>query len=252
VSIFAPYIPEWRDVPIVETFHDAFGIPTVIENDARAMALGEARYGAGQGYDNIFCVNIGHGIGSGIMVEGRLYRGKHQTAGEFGHLTVLPSGPLCHCGNRGCLEVIAGGHAIAASAIRVVSSGGGELIRTQVGGRIDEITARVVVEAARAGDSAARHLLEEAGRYVGIAVASVANLLDPEIVIIGGGVAGAGDLLFGEIEKTLKERAFTTMVASPSVVPSALGENASAVGAAALVLSEVVVKRGLLPEAIPC
>ncbi|MBN1835079.1 MAG: ROK family transcriptional regulator [Spirochaetales bacterium] len=252
ISIFAPNIPGWRDVPIAKVFREEFSLPVITENDARAMALGEARFGAGRGYDNIFCVNIGHGIGSGIVIDGKLYRGRHYTAGEFGHLTVLPSGPTCHCGNRGCLETIAGGNAIAAGAIRVVSSGGGSLIRQRANGQIDKISARVVVEAAQAGDAAARHLLEEAGRYLGIAIASVINLLDPEIVIIGGGVAGAGELLFDEVRKTLKQRAFTTMVATPPLVPSLLGENASAIGAATLVLSEIVTKRGLLPEANPC
>jgi N-acetylglucosamine repressor len=247
ISIFAPNIPDWCNVPVGRLFEEAFDMPVSIENDARAMALGEARFGAGRGFQNIFCINIGHGIGSGIIIDGELYRGASFTAGEFGHLTVMPSGPMCHCGNRGCLEVMAGGHAIAASAIRIVSSGRKTSMRDLVGGDIKGITAETVVQAAREGDLAARQLLEEVGRYLGIAIASATNLLGPEVIVIGGGVAEAGELLFEEIRGIVRERAFTTMVAPPAIVSSTLRENASAVGAAALVLSETVVKRGLLP-----
>jgi glucokinase-like ROK family protein len=247
ISIFAPNIPDWRDVPVAELFRQAFGLPVSIENDARAMALGEARFGAGRGYENILCINIGHGIGSGIIIDGELYRGKGFTAGEFGHITVLPSGPICHCGNRGCIEVMAGGHAIAASAIRIVSSGRKTSMRDLVGGDIQRITAETVARAAAEGDAAARQLLEEVGRYLGIAIASAVNLLGPEHIIIGGGVTRAGAVLFDEIRQIIEERAFTTMITPPKIVESALGENASAVGAAALVLSETIVRRGFLP-----
>ncbi len=240
VSIFAPNIPDWQNVPIAELFRKEFSIPAFIENDARAMALGEARFGAGFGYDNIFCVNIGHGIGSGILIGGELYRGNAFTAGEFGHLTLLPSGPYCQCGNRGCLEVMAGGHAIAASAIRCVNAGAKTAIRDIVEGKIHEITAAVVSQAAQRGDSTAVRLLQEAGRYLGIGLAGAVNILGPELIIIGGGVAQSGDVLLDEIKKTISKRAFTTMVNKPSIVLSALGENASSIGAAALVLSRTL------------
>ncbi len=237
VSIFAPNIPDWQNVPIAELFQKEFSIPAFIENDARAMALGEARFGAGLGYENIFCVNIGHGIGSGILIGGVLYRGTAFTAGEFGHLTILPSGPFCQCGNRGCLEVMAGGHAIAASAIRSVNAGAKTAIRDIVKGKIYEITTAVVSQAAQRGDPTAVRLLQEAGRYLGIGIAGAVNVLGPELIIIGGGVALSGDVLLDEIKSTVAQRAFTTMVNSPPIVFSALEENASSIGAAALVLS---------------
>jgi len=240
ISIFAPNIPDWQNVPIIELFQKEFSLPAFIENDARAMALGEARFGAGLGYGNIFCVNIGHGIGSGVLIDGELYRGTAFTAGEFGHLTILPSGLYCQCGNRGCLEVMAGGHAIAASAIRSVNAGAKTVIREIVQGKIDEITAEVVSQAAQLGDSTAVHLLQEAGRYLGIGLAGAVNLLGPELIIIGGGVALSGDVLLDEIKSTVAKRAFTTMVNSPPIVLSALEENASSIGAAALVLSEAL------------
>ena len=220
LSVFSPSMPNWHNVPIVQLFQNEFHLPVFIENDARAMALAEARYGAGRDYDNLFCINIGHGIGSGIIINKELYRGKTLTAGEFGHMTLVPSGPLCHCGNRGCLDVMAGGHAIAASAIRVVSSGVNTLIKELVEGDIKKITAEVVALAAKEGDDIALQLLNEVGRYLGIAIASIINLLNPELIVIGGGVSKAGEFFFEEIKNIIKKRAFTTMVKTPEIVTS--------------------------------
>jgi len=246
LSVFSPSMPNWHNVPIVQLFQNEFHLPVFIENDARAMALAEARYGAGRDYDNLFCINIGHGIGSGIIINKELYRGKTLTAGEFGHMTLVPSGPLCHCGNRGCLDVMAGGHAIAASAIRVVSSGVNTLIKELVEGDIKKITAEVVAHAAKEGDDIALQLLNEVGRYLGIAIASIINLLNPELIVIGGGVSKAGEFFFEEIKNVIKKRAFTTMVKTPEIVTSSLNEDASSIGAAALVLYEIISTKGLL------
>ncbi|MEA4884151.1 MAG: ROK family protein [Clostridia bacterium] len=240
ISLFAPNIPEWSDIPIVELFHKEFSLPCWVENDARAMALGEAMFGAGRGYEDILCVNVGRGIGAGIIVNGDIYRGRQGSAGELGHMTVDPNGPICPCGNRGCLEVMAAGPAIAASAIRAVSTGSNTRIREMVGGRIEAITAEVVSEAAKQGDALAEMLVREAGRYLGIGIANAVNLLSPELVVIGGGVARAGDILFDEVRKTVRERAFTTMVNLPEIVPSAQGEDSSSIGAAALVFEEML------------
>jgi N-acetylglucosamine repressor len=246
LSVFSPSIPNWHNVPIVQLFQNEFHLPVFIENDARAMALAEARYGAGRDYDNFFCINIGHGIGSGIIINKELYRGKTLTAGEFGHMTLVPSGPLCHCGNRGCVEVMAGGHAIAASAIRVASSGGNTLIKELVEGDIKKINAEVVARAAKKGDDIALQLLNEVGRYLGIAIANIINLLNPELIVIGGGVSNAGEFFFEEIKNVIKKRAFTTMVNNPEIVTSALSDDASSIGAAALVLYEIISTKGLL------
>lgn len=246
LSLFAPNIPDWQGVPLVGLFQREFGIPTYLENDARAMALGEARYGAGKNCRNLLCVNIGHGIGCGIIINGELYRGTGFTAGEIGHITIIPSGPLCHCGNRGCLEVMAGGHAISASAIRVAKTGVKTLIRDLVGGEINMITAEVVFEAANRGDSAAQELLKEAGRYIGIGLASAVNLLGPDMIVIGGGVARAGAFIIDEVTATIKERAFTTMALAPVIAPSALGEDASCIGACAFVMGRTIMQGELV------
>jgi glucokinase len=183
---------------------------------------------------------VGRGIGAGIIVNGEIYRGKQSGAGELGHMTVDPNGPMCPCGNHGCLEVMAAGPSIAAAAIRAVSSGASTSIRELTGGRIEEITAEVVSEAADQGDTLAQGLIRESGRYLGIGIANAVNLLSPEIVVIGGGVARAGDILFDEVRKTVQRRAFTTMVNLPPIVPSARGEDASSIGAAALVFEEML------------
>ncbi len=240
LSVFAPNIPGWASIHIAKRFRDEFELPCWVENDARAMAIGEAMFGAGRGYQNILCVNVGRGIGAGIIVNGEIYRGKQSGAGELGHMTVDPNGPMCPCGNHGCLEVMAAGPSIAAAAIRAVSSGASTSIRELTGGRIEEITAEVVSEAADQGDTLAQGLIRESGRYLGIGIANALNLLSPEIVVIGGGVARAGDILFGEVRKTVQRRAFTTMVNLPPIVPSARGEDASSIGAAALVFEEML------------
>jgi len=240
LSIFAPNIPDWHNIPLVELFQKRFSLPVYIENDARAMALGEARFGAARGYENILCINVGHGIGGGLIVNGELYRGSSSAAGEIGHQTIIPTGPLCHCGNRGCLEIMASGYAIAASAIRVVNAGGNTIIRDIVDGKIDKITAEVVSKAALMGDVIAIKLIKEAGQYLGIGLANAINLFSPQIVIIGGGVALSGDILFDEVRNIINDRAFITMISRPEIIPSMLGENASVLGASALVLSNTI------------
>ncbi|HOO29851.1 MAG TPA: ROK family transcriptional regulator [Bacillota bacterium] len=240
ISVFAPNIPGWSDIPIVKVFEDEFAIPCWVENDARAMAIGEAMFGAGRGHDNILCINVGRGIGAGIIMNGEIHRGKQGGAGELGHMTIDPNGPVCPCGNHGCLEAMAAGPAIAAAAIRAVSTGSSTLIRDIVDGKIEAITAEVVSQAAAQGDLLATRLIQEAGRYLGIGIANAVNLLSPDIVIIGGGVARAGDILFDEVRATVQKRAFTAMVNLPPILPSAQGEEASSVGAAALVFEEML------------
>ena len=238
VGVYAPRIPEWRDVPLVELIRKEFSMFCTLENDSRASALGEARFGAGRGYRNSFFINMGPGIGSGIIVNGDLYRGSNTTAGEFGHITVNPTGPECVCGNRGCLEVMASGLSIVYSAMRAVDSGRRTVIRDMVCKGGERITADMVVRAAREGDGVARSLIREAANYVGMALADVINLLNPDAVIIGG------DLSFDEtfleaVKTTVRERSFTFGLAETKICFSSLGEDASCIGAAALVLDNI-------------
>jgi len=242
IALKAPNLPEWHDTPLIDIFQKEFDLFCCLENDAKAMALGEVRLGAGRKCKNVFCALIGKGIGGGIIINGELYRGNHTAAGEFGHITVNHAGPVCNCGNRGCLEVMASGTAIAASAIRTVNTGIHTSIRKLVKGKIEKITAEVVATAARQGDEVALRLMNEAAQYIGIGLADVINLLSPEFIIIGGGVSGAGDFFIEEIKKTVEQRAFSYGLSAPEFALSTLGENASAIGAALLVMEKMINK----------
>ncbi len=238
--LWAPNLTGWQETPVAEIFHDAFGLYSFLEHDAKAMAIGEARLGAGRGRKDIFSIIIGRGIAGGIIVNGTLYRGHRSAAGEFGHITVNHSGPMCSCGNRGCLEVVAGGRAIASSAIRAVRESGDSLIMELVGGRVERITAKVVAEAAAKGDVLAMRIMDEAAEYIGIGLADVLNLISPELVVFGGGVSRAGDFFINRIQEVATGRAYTCKLSVPDFALSELGENAISVGAAVLVLERIL------------
>ena len=175
-----------------------------------------------------------------MILNGELYRGSSSTSGEIGHITVNPSGPTCSCGNRGCLEVMASGPAIAAAAMRILASGGASTIKQMVDGRLERITAKLVNLAALEGDPLALRLLTEAAEYIGIGLATVVNLFGPERIIISGGVASAGDFFLDTIRKTVAERAYTYARVRPDFLRSELGDESACIGAAALVLENML------------
>jgi glucokinase-like ROK family protein len=240
IALQLPALPGWRETPLVAAFRDEFGLPCCLENDAKAMALGEAWLGAGRGCKNIFATIIGRGIGGGIVLNGELYRGQYSTSGEIGHVTINPDGPRCSCGNRGCLEAMASGKALAAAAIRAARKGGAARIVREAKGNIEHITAENVAAAARDGDALALRLVNESARYIGIGLAAVVNLLSPEMIIIGGGLSRMGDFYLRTIKETIAARAFAHGLTMPRIALSTLGENASCLGAAALVLKEAL------------
>lgn len=240
IPLNTPKLPEWHQFPLVKAFESEFKLFTCIENDAKALTLGESRFGAGKGIKNVFVFILGDGIGSGIIINGELYRGNHYTAGEFGHITVNPTGPTCTCGNKGCLQVMAGGIAIATYAIRIINSGGDSIIKDLIGGKIENISAKIVAEAARQGDKVALQVMHDTATYIGIGLANVVNLISPEMIILGGGVSRAGDFFIEDIINTVKERAYTYDLSTPKFVLSTLGENGSSIGAAALVLDNIL------------
>jgi glucokinase-like ROK family protein len=227
---------DWQDVAIAAPVSDALQLPVYVENNARAMALGENWCGAGRDYQNIVCINVGVGIGAGIVLGGKLYRGRTSSAGEIGHTTIDEDGPLCRCGNRGCLEALAAGPAIAKRAALAMRRGAQTSIAQMLDGDLDAVTAELVAEAALAGDSLAIQLLKEAGSYLGIGVASLINLLNPDAVIIGGGVAQAGEAFLSAIRSAVAIRALDPAAAQTPIVSGALGLDASSIGAATLLL----------------
>lgn len=231
----APNIPGWVNVPIAEIMEKEFGIPTRVDNDVRCAALGELNYGAGQGCDNLICITVGTGIGSGLVINGKLVRGASNAAGEIGHIKLdMNGGPLCGCGDRGCLEAFASGPSIVALAEEYIKGGKSTKYRELAN---PDITPYIVSEAAKQGDPVAKRIFTIVGEYIGIGLASVVNLLNPEKIIIGGGVAAAGDLLLTPIKESLIKRAMPIAGSAVEIVPAQLGNSAGVIGASLLINS---------------
>lgn len=231
----APNIPGWVNVPIAKMIEEEFHIPTKIDNDVRCAALGELKFGAGKGCENFVCITVGTGIGSGLVINGQLVRGAANAAGEIGHIKLqMHNGPICGCGDTGCLEAFASGPSIVALAQEYLKSGKSTKFR-EMAGADGEITPYIVAKAAEAGDPVAKRIFQIVGEYVGMGLVSVINLLNPEKVIIGGGVAEAGELLFEPIRKTVMERAMVVARESVEIVPALLGNSAGVIGASMLV-----------------
>lgn len=231
----APNIPGWVDVPIAEIMEKEFGIKTRVDNDVRCAALGELNFGAGKGCENLICITVGTGIGSGLIVNGKLVRGASNAAGEIGHIKLdMNGGPLCGCGDRGCLEAFASGPSIVAMAEEYIKGGKSTKYRELAN---PDITPYIVSEAAKLGDPVARRIFTIVGEYIGIGLASVVNLLNPEKIIIGGGVAAAGDILMNPIKETLVKRAMAIAGSTVQVAPAQLGNTAGVIGASLLIKS---------------
>jgi len=226
----APNLPGWENLPLVDHFARAFGAPAYLDNDVTLAALGEACEGAGRGVDHFAYFNIGTGIGGGIIIDGRVYRGCGN-AGEFGHQVILPDGPPCLCGRHGCLESLASGTSIARIARQLVILCPDSLI-LRLAGDGESISAAHVAQAAREDDPVAMNIMSETGTYLGLGVANVISVLNPRKVILGGGViTGAGDLLLDAIRETVRERAMPPLADDVEIVPAALGDQAGLIGA---------------------
>lgn len=232
----APNIPGWVNIPIAKIIEDEFKIPTRIDNDVHCAALGELNFGAGKGCENFICMTVGTGIGSGIVINGKLVRGASNAAGELGHIKLqMHEGPLCGCGDYGCLEAFASGPSIVAMAEEYILGGKSTKFRELASG--GEITPFIVAEAAKQGDPVARRIFARIGEYIGFGLSSVVNLLNPEKIIIGGGVADAGDILLDPIKETIKKRAMVVAGSAVEIVPAKLGNTAGVIGASLLIES---------------
>lgn len=236
---YAPNLA-WRDLPIAERMRSALGVPCQLDNDANVAAYAEYRFGAGRGYRHLLLVTVGTGIGGGIITDGRLFRGAHGFAAEIGHIVVEPLGPLCGCGNHGCWEQVASGRAIG----RLGREAAREVPRSRIGrlagGDPDAVTGVTVTRAALEDDPTAVGILGTVGTRLGIGIAGLVNVLDPQVVVVGGGAIAAGDLLLEPARV-----AFLDTVEGPAwrpavpIVAAQLGPDAGAVGAAALALEEL-------------
>jgi glucokinase len=240
VMRYAPNVA-WREFPLRDRIGRAVGLPTLVDNDANVAAWGEFRFGAGRGSSDMLLVTVGTGIGGGIVTEGKLFRGAHGFAAEIGHIIVEPGGPLCGCGNLGCWEQVASGRAIGRLGRRAAMDQPQTLMVELAGGDPDKVDGPVVTAAAMRGDPVATHVLAEVGRRLGEGIGGMVNVLDPDIVVVGGGAIDAGELILAPAR-----RAFVETVEAPQhrpgvpIVAAALGNDAGAVGAADLALRELV------------
>lgn len=230
VILTPPNLPGWWELPI-KSILEEWGVPVHIGNDANVAALGEHRFGAGKGIDDLIYITVSTGIGTGIMVKGQLLLGYQGLGGEAGHMTIDPDGPACGCGKKGCLEALASGTAVARQARERLNRGVSSVIPHF--GEAGEITSEAVAAAARAGDSLAKDIMEEAATSLAIGVVNLVHIFDPQTVIIGGGVSGVGDLLFGPVRRAVEREAMPPYKRVP-IVPAQLGEEAGLYGAVAL------------------
>jgi len=216
-------LPGWADVDVKSAFERALGVRTIVDNDANLGALAEGLWGVGRGLSDFAYIKVSTGIGSGLVLNGKLYRGISGTAGEIGHTTIEEDGPLCRCGNRGCLEVFAAAPALL------------ELLRRSYG---DDITVEDVLKLSDEGDIGCRRVIADAGRHLGVALANLCNLLSPQMVIVGGELALAGDVLLAAIRESLGRRTVSVPGQAPEVTIGVLSERAGVLGALALALQE--------------
>jgi len=234
--ISSPNLPGWHEVPLRDAIEQRFGIPVHLGNDATLAALGEWRFGLKNGIANLIYITVSTGIGGGIIAGGKLYTGACGVAGEIGHMTIDVNGPKCNCGNIGCWETLASGRALAREAVKQIAEGARTSIIELVNGDISKIDAKVVDQAAKQGDELAKELISRLAYYLGIGLVNLVNIFNPELILVGGGVAKMGDLLLQPAIKIVKERAFSTPAATVEIKPALLGDDSGILGAVAFVL----------------
>ncbi|WP_422448950.1 ROK family transcriptional regulator [Thermoanaerobacterium sp. DL9XJH110] len=239
ISIFAPNIG-WKNVPIKFIVEDKLHIPTFVENDVRAMTLGEFYYGCARDINNMVFLKVGYGIGSGIILDGKLYRGLSDSAGEIGHTTIDVGGPQCSCGNYGCLEAMASENALVRTMVKSIKEGRHSMVVELVQGDLESVTPETIYEAASHGDILACRILRQVARYLGIAIANIINTFNPELVVLGGGITHARPFIEETILETVKDRALESCCGVCKISFSTMGEEATLKGAADMVLTEVL------------
>jgi glucokinase len=231
IVVKSPNFPDWNNLPLKAELEKALKIPVYIENDANAAALGEKWRGAGRNIKSMIHLTLGTGVGGGIILDNKIWHGADGMAGEIGHMTLIPDGRQCTCGNTGCLETYA-------SARGIVQSFREELEKQKLPAAevLKEVTSEKVYQAAREGDAVARRVMKDMGRMLGIGIASLINIFNPERVVIGGGVKDAWPLFIGSTYEEIMKRAFQVPAERTEIVPSLLGDDAGMVGAAAVAL----------------
>jgi glucokinase len=243
VITLSPNLPGWRDVPLGDMVRERYRVDVFLVNDASAAALGEHRFGAGREVSNLILLTLGTGIGGGIIINGEMYLGACGSAAEIGHMVIDVNGLECGCGNRGCLETLASGTAVAREAVRRINQGEKSSLTAIAGGKIEDITAEKVGTAARKGDSLALDVLSRAGTYLGVGLANLVNIFNPEMIVLGGGMAELGGLFIDPAKRVVVERAFPISAGAVRIGTAQLGNEAGVYGAAAFALEQGVMRK---------
>lgn len=231
-----PNLPKWKNVPLAEEMNKRLGFPCFVDNDANVACYGEFWLGAGQGAQDIVMLTLGTGVGGGIVVFGRLLRGIDGTAAEVGHLKVMRGGRLCGCGSHGCLEAYGSVTGMVRTAIEGIEQGRNTALFKMARQDVSKITGKMISEAAAGGDEFAKWVITETAAWLGLGITSLVNLLNPEKVILGGGMIAAGDMLFEPIRQVVKANAFEVPAQRAQIVPAGLGGDAGVIGAAGAAL----------------
>ncbi len=226
----------WRgeNIPIAATIRERLGISIRIDNDVNIMTIAEWHIGAGKGCKNLICCTLGTGVGGGLVLDGKLYRGSTLTAGEIGHIPLFYMGEPCNCGNRGCLERYVGNAAIVARTLCILQERPNEglIIRQLIESEDKQLTPKIIFDAAQKGDSVACEIFRTTGEYIGVIFSGLVNTLNPEKIVVGGGVANAGNLVFDPIRETVSRYAMPVATEKLQIVPATLGDDAGIHGAA--------------------
>jgi len=235
IVINPPNLPGWRNFPLAAEISKAYCLPVRVDNDGNAAALAEALWGAGRGYRNVFCATIGTGIGTGIVFDGHIYHGRTGAAAEGGHNTIDYRGPRCGCGKLGCIEILASGPAIARRASeKIAKSGRPSVISELAGGRVDRVTSEMVGKAYAAGDLLAKEVLQETAELLAVWLGNIVDLLEPDVMIIGGGAGAMLRPFFGEIEERLPTWCVNSHCQEIPLLAAHYGADAGIAGGAAL------------------
>jgi glucokinase len=232
VVVVAPNLG-WRDFPLRDAISERIRLPAALDNDANCATFGEWWRGAAQGARHVVGITIGTGIGGGVVIDGKLFHGASDVAGEIGHTTIDSTGRYCRCGNYGCLEAYASGPAIALRAREALERNEASMLRTMVNGELERLTAATVYDAAHNGDPLALEVVRDTAKFLGTGVANILNILNPDVVVFTGGVTLAGEKLFEPLRAEVKRRAFRPAVDACRIVLGQLGSTAGMVGAVA-------------------
>jgi len=233
---YSPNLPGWTNIHLREKIRKAFRVPVYMDNDANVAAFGEKWLGAGKGFRHVVVYTLGTGVGGGVILNGGIFHGSCDGAGELGHTTIIPDGPLCNCGNRGCLEALVSGTAIAREGRQAAGKDKRSLMNKLAEGESGKITSKIVFHAAEQGDKTALRVVSQVGKYLGIGVANVINLLNPQLIIIGGGVSKAGDALLKYVKAEAQKRAMKELYRCTKIVKAQLADRAGVFGAAGIAI----------------